>query len=186
MHVLGVDPGTVRAGWGVVEGGAARLRYVGGGTLRATGALADRLARLFDGVAALLDTFRPAAIALEKTFVGPNVQSAFRLGEARGAVLVAAARAGVPVWEYSPAEIKVAVTGHGAATKPQVQGMVARLLGMEAVVGPDEADALAAAICHLHSMPVVARIAAAAAGRSVRRRGGRHAGPPAAPRERRP
>lgn len=189
MQVLGVDPGTVRAGWGVVDAGAARLRYVGGGTLRATGGLAERLARLFDGVGTLLDTFRPAGIALETSFVGSNVQSAFRLGEARGAILVAAARAGVPVWEYSPAEIKVAVTGHGAATKPQVQGMVARLLGMDAEVPPDEADALAAAICHLHSMRFLARVGAPAGGLGARRRGGRTArGPVAgrvAPRERR-
>ena len=97
-------------------------------------------------------------MSLEKTFVGENVQSAFRLGEARGAILVASAQAGVPVCEYSPAEIKVAVAGNGRAAKEQMQIMVARLLALRGALAADEADALGAAICHLHTHSFTARV----------------------------
>jgi Holliday junction DNA helicase RuvA len=155
MRILGVDPGTVATGWGVVEAGdpprAAAPRRIAGGVIRCRGELPARLADIFAAVRAILAEHRPAALSLEKTFVSDNVQSAFRLGEARGSILVAAAQAGVPVHEYSPAEIKVAVVGYGRAVKEQVQGMVVRLLGLSAAPAADEADALAAALCHLHS-----------------------------------
>ncbi|MCK6556846.1 crossover junction endodeoxyribonuclease RuvC [Candidatus Binatia bacterium] len=163
MRVLGLDPGTVATGWGVVDDAGTQLRFVAGGVVRAAGSLPERLARIFDGAADVLATYRPACISLEKTFVGENVQSAFRLGEARGAILVAAARAGVPVSEYSPAEIKVAVAGQGRAAKDQMQVMVGRLLGLSAAIPSDEADALAAAICHLHTSRFAAHISSATA-----------------------
>lgn len=161
MRVLGVDPGTLATGWGVVDDIDARISFVGGGVVRAAGALPDRLTRIFDGIVDVLATFRPACISLEKSFVGENVQSAFRLGEARGAILVAAARAGVAVSEYSPAEIKVAVAGQGRAGKDQMQLMVTRLLGLTEAIPADEADALAAAICHLHSARFATQVARA-------------------------
>jgi len=157
MRVLGVDPGTVATGWGVVEEQSHRLAHVGGGVIRPRGALAERLAHIHEQVSQLLATFEPTCISLEKTFVGENVQSAFRLGEARGAILVAAAQAGVSVREYSPAEIKVAVVGHGRAVKAQMQTMVIRLLDLHGPLAADEADALGAAICHLDTQSFAAR-----------------------------
>jgi crossover junction endodeoxyribonuclease RuvC len=118
----------------------------------------------------ILSEFAPHSVSLEKTFVGENVQSAFRLGEARGAILVAAAQAGVVVTEYSPAEIKVAVAGNGRAAKEQMQIMVGRLLALRTALAGDEADALGAAICHLHTHSFAARAGDAAACRSARPR----------------
>lgn len=159
MRVLGVDPGTVAMGWGVVEERERRLTYVSGGVIRSRGPLAERLARIHAHMQQILSQFAPACISLEKTFVGENVQSAFRLGEARGAILVAAAQAGVAVQEYTPAEIKVAIAGNGRAAKEQMQLMVARLLGLSQPLASDEADALGAAICHLHTSTFTERVA---------------------------
>lgn len=158
MRVLGVDPGTVATGWGVVEQIDRRLTHIASGVIRSRGPLAQRLARVYEHIRHILSDFAPACISLEKTFVGANVQSAFRLGEARGAILVAAAQAGIPVQEYSPAEIKVAVAGQGRAAKEQVQAMVVRLLTLQGPLTADEADALGAAICHLHTHTFAARI----------------------------
>jgi crossover junction endodeoxyribonuclease RuvC len=158
VRVLGVDPGTVATGWGVVEEVDRRLTYVAGGVIRARGPLAQRLARVYEQTQQVLSNFAPTCISLEKTFVGDNVQSAFRLGEARGAILVAAAQAGIPVQEYSPAEIKVAVAGSGRAAKEQMQLMVRRLLGLAQTLASDEADALGAAICHLHTHTFTAQV----------------------------
>ncbi len=160
MRVLGIDPGTMAMGWGVIDEVERRLTYVAGGVLRSRGALAQRLARVYEQTQQILSEFAPAYLSLEKTFVGENIQSAFRLGEARGAILVAAAQAGVPVQEYSPAEIKVAVAGNGRAAKEQMQLMVGRLLGLQSTVATDEADALGAAICLLHTQTFAARVSA--------------------------
>ncbi len=160
MRVLGVDPGTVATGWGVVDEVERRMTYAGGGVIRARGPLARRLAHMFEQTQRILQDFAPDWMSLEKTFVGENIQSAFRLGEARGAILVAAARAGVPVSEYSPAEIKVAVVGHGGAVKNQMQVMVGRLLALRGPLAGDEADALGAAICHLHTHRFAAQVEA--------------------------
>jgi crossover junction endodeoxyribonuclease RuvC len=165
MRVLGVDPGTVATGWGVVDEVGQRLTYAGGGVIRARGPLSQRLACVFEQTQRILGDFTPNWLSLEKTFVGENVQSALRLGEARGVILVAAAQAGVPVKEYSPAEIKVAVVGHGGAAKEQMQVMVARLLALRGPLRGDEADALGAAICHLHTHRFAAQLEAGAPAR---------------------
>jgi crossover junction endodeoxyribonuclease RuvC len=165
MRVLGVDPGTVATGWGIVDEDGQTLRFVAGGVIRCRGALASRLQRIYEETVHLLAQFDPACMSLEKTFVGDNVQSAFRLGEARGAILVAAAQAGVAVHEYSPAEIKVAVAGHGRAAKAQMQAMVSRLLALETPLPGDEADALGAAICLLHTQRFARRVTEQEAGR---------------------
>lgn len=149
--VLGVDPGTVVAGWGVVRGAGSKLLYSASGTISLRGSRPLRLAELHEAVAEICRRWSPAVVAIEKTFVGENVQSAFRLGEARGVVMLAAAQAGIEVAEYSPAEIKVAVTGSGRAAKDQVQRMVSRVLDLSQRLRTDEADALAVAICHVHS-----------------------------------
>jgi len=158
VRVLGVDPGTVATGWGVIDQTGQRLNYVAGGVIRSRGVLPQRLAHVYEEACRVLVEFGPGCVSLEKTFVGENVQSAFRLGEARGVILVASARAGVPVAEYSPAEIKAAVVGNGRAAKEQMQLMVARLLALTGALAGDEADALGAAICHLHTQSFTVRV----------------------------
>ncbi len=168
MRVLGVDPGTVAMGWGVIDAVDQRLSYVAGGVVRGRGPLAERLANIYAEARRIFADFAPQCVSLEKTFVGENVQSAFRLGEARGVILVAAAQAGLPVCEYSPAEIKVAVAGQGRAAKEQVQAMVARLLALDEPLTTDEADALGAAICHVHTQAFAAHLGEAVAPRTRR------------------
>lgn len=161
MRVLGIDPGTVATGWGVIDEGRGRLVHVANGVIRARGELAERLKTVYERTCEILRAYDPGAVSLEKTFVGDNVQSAFRLGEARGAIMVAAAQGGVRVSEYSPAEVKLAVVGQGRATKEQMQAMVAALLGLPAPLPADAADALGNAICHLHTQQFAARVARA-------------------------
>lgn len=163
VRVLGVDPGTVVLGWGIVDARGSQLGRVASGVLRCQGARADRLAAICDTMSELCERYRPTSLSLEQTFVGDNVQSAFRLGEARGAVMVAASRAGIGVAEYSPAQIKLAVAGSGRATKAQMQLMVGRLLAVAEALAADEADALGAAICHAHAGRSDTLLAAAAA-----------------------
>lgn len=151
VRVLGIDPGTVALGWGLVDAHGTRLSRVASGVLRCRGERADRLAAICAEVEALCARYTPTVVSLEQSFVGDNVQSAFRLGEARGAVMVAASRAGIGVAEYSPAQIKVAVAGSGRATKAQVQLMIGRLLAVDDALAADEADALGAAVCHVHA-----------------------------------
>lgn len=150
-RVLGVDPGTVVTGWGVVEQCGQAVLHVASGVVRARGSRADRLAFIHRALCEICERFAPCAVSLEQSFVGDNVQTAFRLGEARGAVMVAAAGAGVAVVEYAPAQIKIAVAGSGRAAKSQMQLMVGRLLGVDAPLEADEADALGAALCHVHA-----------------------------------
>lgn len=150
-RVLGVDPGTSVTGWAVVQGHPGRPERVASGVVKLAGRLssAERLVRICDTVRELVREHEPEAIGLEKAFVFRNVQSAFRLGEVRGAVLVAAGRMGCPVYEYAPAQVKQAVVGFGQAGKQQIAKGVALLLSIPAVKRADEADALAVAICHL-------------------------------------
>ena len=150
-RVLGIDPGTVATGWGVVDEAEHRLLCVGSGVVRPNGSRAERLASIFRALCELVERYRPSVVSLEQSFVGDNVQTAFRLGEARGAVMVAAASLGLPVVEYSPAQIKLAVVGSGRAVKAQMQVMVGKLLATEALLAADEADALGAAICHVYA-----------------------------------
>src|SRR5260221_1467341 len=151
MRVLGVDPGTVVLGWGIVESRGHEICRIASGVVRAAGQRADRLAAIYAELCELCERFAPTAVSLEQTFVGDNVQSAFRLGEARGAVMVAASRARLTVAEYSPAEIKVAVAGRRPASKAPKQPKVGRMLGTTEALAADEADALGAAICHVYA-----------------------------------
>jgi crossover junction endodeoxyribonuclease RuvC len=153
LTVLGIDPGTATCGYGVVSGGAqhpARLVECGVIRTRAGAPLATRLGVVFDGISDLLARHRPDAVAVEGLFHGKNARSALVLGHGRGVVLLAVDRAGLPVAEISPAEVKRAVTGTGAATKGQVGEMVARLLRLAAPPAPaDAADGTAIALTHL-------------------------------------
>jgi crossover junction endodeoxyribonuclease RuvC len=163
VRVLGIDPGSRVTGWGVVESRGERMDHVGSGTiaLEASVPLGIRLARLYAECLRLLDEWSPAALVLERNFVARNVQSAFRLGEARGAVLAAAGAAGIALHEYAPATVKLAAVGHGQADKRAVGRGVALRLRLARTPMPDAADALALALCHLHQAPLAARVASA-------------------------
>ena len=149
--VLGLDPGSRATGYGVIEFGVGTPKYRCSGTIRATGAdFAARLREIHAGVVALMETYRPDEIAIERVFVNRNVDSALKLGQARGAALAATFAHPVAVHEYAPREVKLAVVGTGAAEKVQVQKMVTVLLGLKGRLGADAADALAIGLCHIH------------------------------------
>ncbi|MBC7224770.1 MAG: crossover junction endodeoxyribonuclease RuvC [Anaerolineae bacterium] len=154
MRVLGIDPGTARVGYGVVEGEGALLRAVTYGVVAtpASQALPERLKEIYRAIGALISEVAPDALAAEELFFSRNARTAFAVGQARGVVLLAAAHAAVPVFEYTPLQVKQAVVGYGRAPKEQVQEMVRVLLSLPEVPRPDDAaDALAVAICHVHS-----------------------------------
>ena len=156
MRIFGIDPGSARTGYGCVEtdGRAARLVTCGAITASPTDAFPQRLARIHRELVRLLNGCAPDCVAIENLFHAANVRSALKLGHTRGVAMLAAVEAGCPVVEYTPAEIKRAVVGHGRAEKHQVQHMIRILLGLAQPPSPhDAADALAVAICHLHSMP---------------------------------
>jgi len=159
--ILGIDPGTVVTGWGVVQANGSTLRHLGHGTVNASSAepQAARLSRIYRALSKVMLEFRPDGVSLEKVFFALNVQSALKLGQARGVALLAAAEQSVEVHEYSAVEIKSAVVGFGHATKQQVQMMIGSLLQVADRVPVDAADALAAAICHLHRQAFEGRVA---------------------------
>ena len=165
MRVFGIDPGSERTGYGCVDSDGQRHQLVACGAIvvpaRAT--FPERLRLIHEGLVALIRECRPDVAAIENLFHAANVRSALKLGHARGVAMLAAVEAGVPVFEYTPAEIKRAVVGYGRADKPQVQQMVKLLLGLDAVPSPhDAADALAIAICHVHSQRPARAIGAGA------------------------
>ncbi len=154
MKIFGIDPGSGRTGYGCIEIAGSRHLLVICGSLSAPArsTFPEKLHYIHAGLAALLARHRPDCVAVESIFHARNVHSALKLGQARGVALLAASEAGLPVVEYAPAEIKRAVVGYGRAEKRQVQHMIKLLLGLDAVPSPhDAADALAVAICHVHS-----------------------------------
>jgi crossover junction endodeoxyribonuclease RuvC len=151
VKVLGIDPGTAACGYGIVHESDGRIRAIDHGWWRTPAGERPelRLKTIFDGVQALIAAHGPAAVALEESFVGADARIALSVGQARGAVLVAAAAAGVECAEYPPARVKQAVCGYGRAEKVQVQRMVRTILALDALPTPHHAaDALAVAICH--------------------------------------
>jgi crossover junction endodeoxyribonuclease RuvC len=162
VRVLGVDPGTVVTGWGVIDCHRGQLRHVDSGTIRAgRGNLPARLAMIYAELGEVARRHAPDAFSLERNFLARNVQSAFRLGEARGVAMAAAALAGLPLSEYTPATVKKTVTGHGGARKCQVQDAVLRLLALSRRLAVDESDALAVAACHALRMRYQSRVSVA-------------------------
>jgi len=164
VFVLGIDPGLTRCGYGAVVRKDGGLHAVAAGVLRTDkdADVADRLAELQSGMRALLAELRPDAVAVERLFFQSNVRTAMSVGQASGVVLAEAASAGCSVVQYSPNEVKSAVTGSGGADKTQVQRMVQALLGLsETPKPPDAADALALALCHHARAPLAARVEAA-------------------------
>jgi crossover junction endodeoxyribonuclease RuvC len=152
--VLGVDPGTALTGYGVINENESGLNLFTCGVIstEAGQPLSIRLQRIYRGLSALIAQHRPMSVAVEQIFFCKNVRTALAVGQARGVVLLAAADAGLPVYEYTPLQVKQAVVGYGRASKSQVQEMVRLLLGLDVVPSPDDAaDAVAVAVCHLHS-----------------------------------
>jgi crossover junction endodeoxyribonuclease RuvC len=162
-RILGIDPGSVVTGYGVIESEAGRMTYVGSGCIRLPStALAERLRTLYCELGELIGKYRPDRMAVEEVFVSRNASSALKLGHARGAILCVGAAAGLPIAEYSTTEVKQAVTGTGRAEKLQVQHMVKVLLGLRGRLQADEADALAVAVCHANCSATAMRIGDAA------------------------
>jgi len=172
-RILGIDPGTVATGWGVIEMTAGSLVHLDHGTIASSSSAAQgsRLKRIYHGLQEILARYEPQGVSLEKVFFAQNAASALKLGQARGVAVLAAAERGVELYEYATAEIKLAVVGYGQASKEQVQKMVASILRVPEPIPADAADALAAAICYLHQRAFHSRIkeAAPAALRSARR-----------------
>ena len=163
MKVIGIDPGTASCGYGIVQENDGRLRAIDHGWWKTSAAERPelRLKTIFDAVVELVALHQPDAVAIEESFVGVDARTALSVGQARGAVLVAAASYGIECAEYAPSSVKQAVCGYGRAEKAQVQRMVAAILGLKQVPQPHHAaDALAVAICHALAPPLLLRIAA--------------------------
>lgn len=159
MRVLGIDPGSRRTGFGIVERVGARLLYVESGCIHAgEGDFPGRLKTIFDGIRDIIRIYGPEQVAVEKVFMHRNPDSALKLGQARGAALCAVMEAGLAIAEYMPAEIKQATVGKGNAAKAQVQYMMQALLRLPGVPQEDAADALAVAVCHLQTGQTLARM----------------------------
>lgn len=161
--IIGIDPGSRVTGYGVIRSARQRTEYMTCGCIRLNteGSFDERLVQLYDELSVIIAAFGPAEAAIEKVFMNRNVDSALKLGHARGVAMVAARRAGVAVHEYSATQIKQSVVGRGHADKVQVQHMVKFLLTLNTTPSPDAADALAAALCHSAMRDGKARIALA-------------------------
>ncbi|HEX5691230.1 MAG TPA: crossover junction endodeoxyribonuclease RuvC [Roseiflexaceae bacterium] len=162
MRILGIDPGTAIMGWGVVDEHNGKLSLVAFGALTTPAGMpqSERLIILYNGLQELLRIHKPDGAALEELFFGKNVNTAITVGQARGVALLALAQAKVPMHEYKPSEVKQAVAGYGNADKKQMQEMVRLTLELDKIPKPDDAaDALAIAICHGYTAPMLRRIA---------------------------
>src|SRR5882757_780585 len=160
MIVLGIDCGSEITGYGVVDGSGGKLRYIDAGAIRVSGrdGLPDKLQAIFSALQQVIAKNRPECVAIENVFYAVNAKSALKLGHVRGVAMLAASSAGLPVAEYAPLAIKSAVVGYGRADKEQVQHMVMQLLKLNQIPEPsDAADALAIAICHLHTSATISR-----------------------------
>lgn len=154
MIILGIDPGLAIVGWGVIEYRNTKFRTLAYGSIRTPAGMRteERLREIFDGMGELIRKYTPDAVAVEELFFNTNITTGIRVAEARGVILLAAERAGIPIQEYTPLQVKQSVVGYGRAEKKQVITMVTMLLGLEKPPSPDDtADALAIAICHAHS-----------------------------------
>ncbi|MBD8501035.1 crossover junction endodeoxyribonuclease RuvC [Paenibacillus arenosi] len=154
MRILGIDPGIAIVGFGFIDKIGSRLTPVQYGSIQTESTTAPeiRLLQVYEATEKLLDQYKPDAMGIEKLFFNRNVTTAFTVGQARGVIILAAAKRGIPIAEYTPMQVKQAVVGYGGAEKKQVQEMVRLLLKLKTVPKPDDvADALAVAICHAHS-----------------------------------
>ena len=156
MRVFGIDPGSHLTGYGIVEKRDNKLVHIDNGVVRpqSNQSFNERLRIIYQQICDLLDEFKPDVVALEDTFVAKNAKSAMKLGQARGVAILAASVRGLDIVEYHPTHIKQAITGVGGATKSQIQMMVKAILKLPDVAQEDASDALAVAICHLHSAKI--------------------------------
>ena len=161
MTILGVDPGYAILGWGVVEYEASRYHLLGCGAVETGKDLPwpERLSEVYAGLTEVIEQYRPDVSAVEELFFNSNQKTAIKVGEARGAAVLACANAGLPVYEYTPLQVKQALTGYGRADKHQMQEMVRTILGLAKAPRPDDAaDAVAIAICHANSSGYIERL----------------------------
>jgi len=158
MRIIGIDPGSRVTGYGIIACRGPEIGFVTCGTIRMHREtdFSHRLFMIFDGLSGVMDRHQPDVAAVEDLFVAHNVRSALKLGQARGAAVVAACRQGMPVFDYTPRKVKESVAGYGHADKSQVQEMVRVLLELSALPSSDAADALAVALCHAHHMTCAA------------------------------
>ncbi len=191
MRIIGIDPGSRSTGYGILDSDGPRLHHVASGFVQSAGGeWPDRLHTIFEALGDLIETHRPQEFAIEKVFVHRNVAAALKLGQARGVAILAGATHSLAVHEYSPNEIKQAVSGRGHASKQQIQHMIRMLLSLPETLQSDQADALATAICHAHLRNSFAQRARRAAARETetnkakeRATGGDSEAPPEAPPE---
>ena len=157
MRVLGIDPGTVIAGYGIVDSSGGQIKMVDCGVIKASPKLspAERLSILYQGLSKIVTQYKPDAVAVEQPFVGTNVNSALSIGRAQAVAMLIAANNNIPAFDYTPAQVKQRVASYGASSKEQVQQMVKLQLGLSEVPQPsDAADALAIALCHLSEVHI--------------------------------
>lgn len=159
LRILGVDPGSRITGYGIIDVEEKTNIYVTSGCLKIKGdSLAERLKLIFEDLTQIIEKYKPDEMAIEQVFMNRNVDSALKLGQARGAAICAGAMQSLPVAEFAPKEIKKAVVGKGSASKQQVQHMVTALLKLSGTPQEDAADALAVALCHIHTRQTLAAI----------------------------
>ena len=154
MIILGIDPGLAITGFGIIEHEGNHFRAIQYGVIRTPSQtpLPDRLVKIREGIQTLIDQYQPDSVAIEELFFNTNAKSAFLVGQARGVAVVTAAAAGLPIYEYTPLQVKQGVAGYGRADKTQIQQMVKTLLNLKEIPRPDDAaDALAIAMCHAHT-----------------------------------
>jgi len=153
IRTIGIDPGSRATGYGVVEGDGRRLLYVASGVVSLPGRLPlwERLGIIYGRLSAVIEEHRPHCMAVEEVFLAKNVKSALKLGQARGAAILAGVNAGLEIHEYSALQIKQAVVGYGRAAKEQVEDMVRFFFGLRGSINPNASDALAVALCHLNT-----------------------------------
>jgi crossover junction endodeoxyribonuclease RuvC len=153
MVILGIDPGSRKTGYGIISKQGNRLIHVDNGAIFTQSAkeFPQRLEQIFTGLSSIIAQYQPEAVAVENVFLAKNAQSALKLGQARGAAIVAAVSIGLPVFEYTALQVKQAVVGTGRAEKSQVQQMIKALLNLPEIAQEDASDALAVAVCHAHS-----------------------------------
>ncbi len=153
MRIIGVDPGSRQTGYGVVSLEGSTLKYITHGTIKLPSRMRfpERLGVIYDALRDVIRLFEPDGMAIEDVFFAKNVQSALKLGQVRGVAILSAIKSGLSVYEYSPLQIKQATVGYGRASKEQVFNMVIRLLGLKGNIDSHASDALAVAICHLHT-----------------------------------
>ncbi len=157
MRVLGIDPGSSITGYGIVDEADNKLLLCKCGAISSQAAklFPDKLKRIYDGLSDIISECRPDIAVVENIFLSKNVRSAIKMGHARGVAILSCVNAGLPVFEYTPLEIKMAVVGYGAAEKAQVQEMVRRILNLDKIPESEDAsDAIAAAVCHIHSAKI--------------------------------